>query len=103
MPAIHPTSQLADAAMGGYCFPFFSTLGSQVHHSFSSTESSTPGMWFPQPHQVALSKVTLNKMQVDDLSSSEKKEERGLNKEQNDKNRGGKKARGGRADRRPES
>ncbi|KAL7961418.1 hypothetical protein V8C34DRAFT_273673 [Trichoderma compactum] len=40
--------------MGGYRFPFFSTLGSQVHHSFSSTESSTPGMWLPQPHQVAL-------------------------------------------------
>ncbi|KAL6788303.1 hypothetical protein J3E68DRAFT_134585 [Trichoderma sp. SZMC 28012] len=58
---LHPTSQLADAAMGGYCFPFFSTLGSQVHHSFSSTESSTPGMWFPQPHQVALSKAGMCK------------------------------------------
>ncbi|PTB58710.1 hypothetical protein M431DRAFT_284310 [Trichoderma harzianum CBS 226.95] len=72
MPAIHPTSQLADAAMGGYCFPFFSTLGSQVHHSFSSTESSTPGMWFPQPHQVALSKVTVCKHKALSMSLSEK-------------------------------
>lgn len=42
-------------AWGGYCLPFFSTLGSQMHHSSSGTSSRTPGMWLPQPLHVFLS------------------------------------------------
>lgn len=41
--------------MGGYCFPSFSTLGSQEQRSASATESRTEGTWEPQPHQVVFS------------------------------------------------
>lgn len=42
-------------ALGGYFFPFISTLGSQVHHSSCEMLSRTLGMCAPQPYQVALS------------------------------------------------
>jgi len=35
--------------IGGYCFPSFSTLGSQVHHWSRGIFSITLGIWFPQP------------------------------------------------------
>ena len=38
--------------IGGYCFPFISTPGSQLHRSFSGTSSRTDATWAPQPHQV---------------------------------------------------
>lgn len=55
IPASHPTSQLGDLAMGGYCLPSRSTLGSHSHRSSSGIVSSTLGTCIPQPHQVALS------------------------------------------------
>jgi len=45
----------AGLAMGGYFFPSFSTLGSQVQRSASGTLSKTAGMWFPHPFQEAFS------------------------------------------------
>jgi len=48
-----PASQLALAALGGYCLPSNSTFGSQVHRSSAGTLSMTDGMCLPQPHQVA--------------------------------------------------
>lgn len=50
-----PGSQSALAAIGGYCFPFFSTFGSHVQRSASGTWSITDGTWEPQPHQEAFS------------------------------------------------
>jgi hypothetical protein len=41
--------------LGGYCLPSFSTLGVQVHRSFSGTSSMMLGTWLPHPHQLAFS------------------------------------------------
>jgi len=40
---LKPASQSADFAIGGYCLPSLSTLGSQVHLSSSGRLSMTPG------------------------------------------------------------
>ena len=41
-------------ACGGYSLPFFSTLGSQVHHLSSGTLAKTEGTWLPQPRHAVL-------------------------------------------------
>lgn len=46
-----PGSQSAFGAIGGYCVPFFSTFGSQVHHVSLGSLSMTIGTCWPQPHQ----------------------------------------------------
>lgn len=45
--------------MGGYSFPSFTTLGSQVHLSPAGIASMTPGTWRPQPNQLLLSVVSM--------------------------------------------
>ncbi len=51
-------SQEGDLAMGGYCLPSRSTLGSQAQRSSSGMVSMTMGTWEPQPHQVDFSERT---------------------------------------------
>lgn len=51
----HAGSQSALSAIGGYCLPSRSTLGSHVHHSSFGLASMTFGMCWPHPHHEALS------------------------------------------------
>jgi len=53
----HEGAPSPDCAWGGYSFPSFSTLGSQVHHWSSGTLAKTEGTWLPQPRHVFLAKA----------------------------------------------
>lgn len=55
-PTPKPHRTRTNLPPGGYCLPFLSTGGPQLHHSSSGTESRTEGIWAPQPNQVTPSK-----------------------------------------------